>query len=100
MHIYVYRQIKWHSEMSLSLQEGSGISHTQDLTWKCLKGVADAVTSFLKRVWIFICVNHIKELFPIWKYLENIDRTCTCYAMKIVSGQQILPVTAHQSHEP
>lgn len=100
MHIYVYRQIKWHSEMSLSSQEGSGISRTQDLTWKCLKGVADAVTSFLKRVWIFICVNHITELFLIWKDLENIDTACTCYTTKIIGGQQILPVTAHWSHQP
>lgn len=86
--------------MSLSLQEGSGISRTQDLTWKCLKGVADAVTSFLKRVWIFICVNHITELFLIWKDLENIDTACTCYTTKIIGGQQILPVTAHWSHQP
>lgn len=86
--------------MSLSLQEGSGISCTQDLAWKCLKGVADAVTFFLKRVWISICVIHITELFPIRKYVENIDTACTCYAKKIIGGQQLLPITTHRSHEP
>lgn len=87
--------------MSLHLWEGSGISYMQDLTWKCLKGLVDAVTSLLKRVCMFTYINHITAVCYFEKKKKKVISiiTCICYT-KIVGGQQIFLVTAHSNRKP
>lgn len=80
MHVYVYGQIKYHSEMSLHLWEGSGVSYIQDLIWKCLKGLVDPVTSLLKRVCMFTYINHITAVC----YFEKKKKSYIDYNMHLL----------------